>query len=243
MEWTMKRGLALFTAAAMCLAMTACGENAIPDMTEEEMQTVGEYAAITMMKYDANHRSRLVELPSEEVQVSTVEQTPEVQPETTETVEQQEPAASVEQQQEEAPVTLTEAAGLPEGVSLDYLEYEICDQYPADGSDAYFSVTASEGNSLLVAKFALTNGTSSEAAVDFLSNEGAFKLTVNGDYTRRALTTMLLNDLSTFQGTIAPGESQEAVLVIELEGDGTETISNLSLSLKIDSETYTINLF
>ena len=45
---------------AMMLSMTACG-NEIPDLTEEESQRVGEYAAVTLLKYDANNRSRLVD--------------------------------------------------------------------------------------------------------------------------------------------------------------------------------------
>ena len=39
----------------MMLSMTACG-NEIPDLTEEESQRVGEYAAVTLLKYDANNR-------------------------------------------------------------------------------------------------------------------------------------------------------------------------------------------
>ena len=45
---------------AMMLSMTACG-NEIPDLTEEESQRIGEYAAVTLLKYDANNRSRLVD--------------------------------------------------------------------------------------------------------------------------------------------------------------------------------------
>lgn len=44
----------------MMLSMTACG-NEIPNLTEEESQRVGEYAAVTLLKYDANNRSRLVD--------------------------------------------------------------------------------------------------------------------------------------------------------------------------------------
>ena len=38
----------------MMLSMTACG-NEIPDLTEEESQRVGEYAAVTLLKYDCQH--------------------------------------------------------------------------------------------------------------------------------------------------------------------------------------------
>ena len=40
--------------------MTACG-NEIPDLTEAESQRVGEYAAVTLLKYDATLRSRLAD--------------------------------------------------------------------------------------------------------------------------------------------------------------------------------------
>ena len=53
-------------AAAVTLGMTACG-NAIPDMTEAQMQAISEYAAITLLKYDVDHKSRLVDLDRKSV--------------------------------------------------------------------------------------------------------------------------------------------------------------------------------
>ena len=43
----------------MALGMTACG-NEIPDLTEAESQRVGEYAAVTLLNFDAIQRSGLV---------------------------------------------------------------------------------------------------------------------------------------------------------------------------------------
>ncbi len=56
---------AILIAAVMCAGLAGCGENAIPDMTDEQVKMIGEYVAVTMMKYDANHRSRLVDLPED----------------------------------------------------------------------------------------------------------------------------------------------------------------------------------
>ena len=52
-----------FAAAAVLAAvfMTGCAEDAIPVMDEEQQKMIGEFAAITLLKYDANNRSRLVE--------------------------------------------------------------------------------------------------------------------------------------------------------------------------------------
>ena len=43
----------------MSLIITGCGKNQIPDLTEDEIKAIGEYTAFTLMKYDANHSSRL----------------------------------------------------------------------------------------------------------------------------------------------------------------------------------------
>lgn len=53
-------------AAALCaMSMSACG-NTIPDLSPEDAQLVGEYSAMLLLKYDAGHRSRLVELEDEQ---------------------------------------------------------------------------------------------------------------------------------------------------------------------------------
>ena len=69
------------------------------------------------------------------------------------------------------------------------------------------------------------------------------EITVNGTYTRRALETMLLNDMTTFADSIPADGSAEAVLVIEVGEDEAVNLSAISLNLKNDSKTYTIQLF
>lgn len=239
-----KKAIAMALAAVLCTGLTACGENAIPEMTEDQLQAVGEYAAVTLMKYDANHRSRLVDL-------SLLEE------------EEPEPAVSAapEQTQEQGgmkptddtPVenraeaqnsySMEEVMGLADGVTVTFAGQEFCDKYPYEGENTYFAVTPSEGRKLLVLKFVLQNAGGQDADVDMLASGCVFRITVNGDYTRRALTTMLLNDMSTYVGTIGAGESREAVLVIETEKERTEDLSSIVLNLKNESKTYTIQLF
>ena len=77
-----KKIVAAALAILMCLGTTGCGENAIPNLDEEELQAIGEYTAVTLMKYDANRRSRLVELPEETTEpTEPSEQVPQETPE------------------------------------------------------------------------------------------------------------------------------------------------------------------
>ena len=106
---------------AMMLSMTACG-NEIPDLTEEESQRVGEYAAVTLLKYDANNRSRLVDpemviakLEKEAAKEASQEEEKAEETGSTGTTEVTMPTA-----QEEITASMEDFFGLPEGVSITY---------------------------------------------------------------------------------------------------------------------------
>lgn len=229
---------------AMALGMTACG-NEIPELTEEESQRIGEYAAVTLLKYDANSRSRLVD---PEIVIAKLEKDAakeagrqenaqtEEQPAGTTASETETPVA-----QEKAVTSLEDFFGLAEGVTLTYRDYQIADSYPEDGSaDEYFALDASAGKKLLVLNFELTNGTDLEENVDLLSTATRYIITVNDSTRGNALTTMLPNDMSTYVETMSPGEMQGLVLLLEVNEELTNTIQNISLQLKNASNEYTI---
>lgn len=233
------------------LGMTACGD-AIPNMTRDEMQSMSEYATVTMIKYDAHRRSRLVDL-------ELVVQAEAERKEQALRQEQEEEAARAEQEAsgmrpaEDTPVidsagvaeaetfTMEQVLNLPEGVSISYRDMEVCDSYAEE--EGLFSLPATEGKKLLVLKFDLYNGSGQDQTIDILTQGIAFKVTANGNYTRRALTTMLLSDLTSYKGTVAAGSGVEAVIVMEAENSVAESISSLRLDLNNDSKTCTIQLF
>lgn len=231
---------------AVALTMTACG-NEIPDLTEEESQRVGEYAAVTLLKYDANNRSRLVD---PEIVIAKLEKDAakearrqenaqvEEQPEGSATSEVQTPAA-----QEDITTSLEDFFGLAAGVTLTYEDYQIADSYPEDGSaDDYFALDASAGKKLLVLRFALNNGSTQEESVDFLHTSSRYIITVNDSTRGDALMTMLPNDMSTYAETLDPGETQELVLLLEVNEEVAGAIQSISLHLKNASNEYTISL-
>lgn len=236
-----KKGLAVFGVAAL-LMLSGCAENQIPDLTEDEMQSVSQYVAITMMKYDLGHSSRLMDLseagasytpgvtapspspnPEESVGMAPVDDTPIVDSEGQE--------VKIENN-----YTMEEVMGLPEGVSVTYLGYEMYASYPEDSD--FFSVTAPEGNKVFVLRFSLTNTSGEERSVDLMSSRVTYRITLNGNYTRNALTTGLLEDLSTYKDTIQAGGSVETVLLIQVEEETAEEISSVGIIIKNDTKSY-----
>lgn len=240
-------------AIVMALGLTACG-NAIPDMTDAQMQAVGEYAAIKLMRYDSSHRSRLVDLEL----VAQREEQRRLQAEA-EALRRAEEAAAAQEAAgmrptedtpvigtngmlESAPVSMEETLKLPEGVSITYREVAVCDSYPEEGG-GFFSLTAGDGKRFLVLKFDLYNGSGQDQSIDLLSQKPMFNVTANGSFTRTALPTMLMDDLTSYKDTLAAGASLETVLVVEVESSVADGLTSLSLSLKNDSKTYTVQYF
>lgn len=241
------------TVAVMCimtLMLSGCGSE-FPNLTDEQAKEIGEYAAVTLLKYDANSRSRLVDLSQVEEE-SVEESVPEVekQPEAMESESSKELEVEqlVEPEQPERPVepenmaaSMEEFLELPEGVSISYKEYEMCQSYQEEGS-LYFALEASAGKELLVTKFDLRNESSDTQEINLLDRRDNYRLMVNESYTRTALTTLLANDLSTYIGTLEPGASVEVVLLIEVDAAEATNVQTISLNLKNELKTYTIQL-
>lgn len=249
----MRKGYVKVTAfaATMMLLLTGCGTS-YPDLTAEEEKMVGEYAAKLLLKYDANNRSRLI--AREEMEEKTIIE--ETESPIEETDEQLKEEATVETPEENAPVTGTEEVPatnmiaspeefyeLSEGITIDYQGMEICSSYPPEGqADSYFALDATEGKSLMVLKFKIENQAQSEQKVDLLTQNVLFRITANGGYTRNTLTTMLLDDMSTYVGTLDAGEAEDVVLLVEVDNDVANNISTLMLNLKNELKTCTIQL-
>ncbi len=241
-----KKKMALLLAAVMLiLCCSGCAENQIPNMTDEEMRQIGEYVGITLMKYDAVHRSRLVEIEDEPILPETTpEPTPE--PEGNGGMDPVEETPVVDRTEgngaEVNSLTVEEVLKFDEGLRLVFKGQEICEYYPKDGPDAYFSISASEGKKLLILNFSLSNTSDKDVKVDILSTDIKFRIAVNGEYTRRALTTMLENDLSTYVENLSAGENKDVVLIIEVTDENANEISSVELKVQNESATCTIKV-
>lgn len=230
--------------ALLLAGLTAGCGNEIPDLSEQEQELVVEYAAGVVLKHNRNYKSRLVDL-------SLVHDIHETAPENTSEEENTESSNGEETVTED--VTVTDNTGEAEaenvtiedflqleGVKFTYTGYEIDDSYPEQGDELYFIMDATEGSKLLVLKFLVENTSSAEVNLDIAKTETRFKINADG-VQKNALTTMLLNDLAYYEGTIAPGESVELALICEIPAEQTE-VSALELTMKSVDDSATISL-
>lgn len=235
MKWKV---LSVMIVATMCL--TGCAENQIPTMTDEQIYEVSEYVAITLMKYDASNRSRLVELDEDDFVEKEPVTTPKPENTGMKPVEDT-PVIDVTTGENEKN-DVESVLDLGENLSLTYLGYELADSYPKDSANSYFSLSAAEGKQLLVLKFDLCNTSAQDVEVNLLSSDESFTLTVNEEYSRRALTTMLDNDLSTYMGLLKGNESKEVVLFIEVDNALASNITSLSIKVQNGEKKHTIQI-
>ncbi|MCM1135345.1 MAG: hypothetical protein NC400_07180 [Clostridium sp.] len=224
--------------------ITGCG-NKIPELSEAEQDLVVEYAANTLLKYDKYYEKKLIELTVEQEMI--YDQLQATRAEEEKAAENKEPAESTMEPDSEVSIIDNTGEAVSQNISIkDFLKldsvdiayagFEASEVYPEQGEDLFFIMNATNGNELLVLKFLAKNESGTEANLDIAGTQTRFKIVVNG-VEKNALTTMLLNDMAYYQGTIASGEEVELVLVCEVPKEQAEQIDDLGLVMKnVDNE-------
>ena len=222
----MKR-INIFLCGIMVMGMlTGCGT--MPDLTQEETELISEYAVGVLLKYDTSNSRRLVDTSAYDEATETEEVTEEVVQEVeeeqkTETVDDTE-VIDVSQDEETQPSTIESYCGI-QNVTFQYTGYDLTDSYPPsdwNGEEAenpeniFFSMDATEGTQLLVLKFQATNTGGEDIELNMLEHGARFRVSVNGEGSKSALATMLLNDLQTYDEILTAGSSVELICVVEV---------------------------
>ena len=236
----------ILLAGALIVSLSGCG-NTIPSLSEEQEALVVEYASTAVLKHDANYQGKLVDLSTlkneEETPVEETMQVPaeeaDIPKEPEQMQEPQQDVFSAEQAEAEIQADAEQILGLQD-VSLTYSGYEVDEFYPKNGNEIYFVMNATPGNNLLVVKFTLRNLLNEEQDIQIQPGTVRVKIIMNGEE-ENALTTMLLNDLATYQGTLGPNEETELVVVGEYPVEDLQTIDSLSVKLKNESGEVVLN--
>lgn len=239
----MKKVLSYLMICICCFMMCGCTE--YPTMKESDTDLVAEYAAGILLKHSETAENRLMDVEEaklaleaetqkeiqeekEELPEEPVEE-PEQVPE--EPIEPETPVIDNTGQNEEIPSAPIQDAMGVEMLSVQLNGYEIKDSYP-DGSGAFFALDAGEGNKLLVAKITLINNTESSVDINMLEKNISYKMSLDGNGYKFALSTMLLDDLSTYVGTLGAGSSTEFVLISEWSEELLNNMSSPMLYIK-----------
>ena len=225
----MKRTRVQMTAAALATLMLlgGCGE-APYDLTEKEQELIVNYAAHVVTKYNSYQKEGLtyVDLEAMAEEEAAVE---EVVAETPVTEEQTSVAEGAEVAEAEATeestdlgypkVTLESLFG-DQGLAVDYVGMRIADSYvKAD----YYALFPDAGKMYLVLGIDITNEGEAVMSVDNLSRGAKFQIAINGEVVSFSETTLLMEDFSTFEDTLAAGETRETVLLFQIPETVTST--------------------
>lgn len=125
---------------------------------------------------------------------------------------------------------------------VEYSSYELCDSYPEEESDNFFmAMDATPGHQLCVVKFQVQNISTFDQEFDMFSWKGRFTLLTGDGEKLSAQSTMLLNDLSSYKGTIAANAAEEMVLIFEVKDDISQ-MGTMQLVMKNGSGDNTIIL-
>ena len=236
----------------LACALAGCGKQ-MPELTEEQNEMITEYAVDLLLKYDANYNNRLIDLEAYYEEQALLQARMEAQ-----AAEDAAKAEAAEQAAKEAEASGTEMTDntieVPlfssieeyygiDGVNFRYAGYDLTYTYPQvieDEASAFFAMDATPGTELLVLKFLVTNVSGGQKDLNMLNYGMRTRINVGANVSENALSTMLLNDLQTYNGTLGADESTELVAVIEVP-EGTP-IENVTMTLRSDTDSATISL-
>lgn len=247
----MKRRL-LFISLIVALGLSSgCGQLVeMPELSEEETQLVTEYATGLMLKYDTKYSEKFL---SEE----ELEKQKQKEIENLEKKRAYEEAAANYltnvKKEEESQSSQTGSQGGDEGTQssenvveniaafygidgayVSYSGYTLCDSYPESG-DMLLSMDATPGKQLLVLNFDVINTSGSDINFDMFYRSPVFSLSVNGEKRIHNQSTLLLDDMEAYAGTISANESVPMVLVFEVS-DAINSIDSLTLKVSGNSD-------
>lgn len=251
----MKKNRLAAGALALAVSITACGcGDQIYEMTEEEEAAVVHYAAHAVSKFNKKQSEgiedvavlkALRELKEQEAEERRKQREEEEQKQE----EEQKPAADSGQaetssgeqgaQPEVNYVSLKQALKLGSGMNAVYRNYELTSAYQASQS---YMVRANSGNELLVLHVNLKNGGSKTAECNILDKMPSFRLTINDELSVSADTTILLNDLGTYQGRIRAGEKARTLLIFQVQKGAVKSVDSMDLEVTINGASSLVQL-
>lgn len=233
-----KKGLVSILLCGVMLSTAGCGTKPY-DLSSEEQEKVAAYAAHVVTRYNDRQEEGLIKIQQEDVSEETAD-SKEPQAETKDKQENTEDNTKNVTSDAEKPkaetVSLRQALKLEDGLDASFENYDVTDSYVE--SD-YFAMNATAGKTFLAVHINL-KATGGDVECDMLAKNLKYRVVINGDKTVAAQTSILLNDLGTYQGTIAGGSAQECVLLFETEKQNVENITSLQLKVS-DGSTSTVS--
>ena len=238
-------------AICLCVALIGCGD--LPNITEKQGDMIAEYAGGVLLRYSGKYDLRLVKNDLDEdgiedsvngaasgAAAATEEPTatPESSPDTADATATPSDVSEEPQPTEEPTVSLNDLFGIS-GLDFKYKSSEFANGYP-DSSDSV-EITPEEGQVLYVVKFQIKNTGSKSKKVDLTSRALHYELDVGGEKFMPTISLLPNGGLNYLMTTIKPGQTEEAVLIFNLDKSKKGNKGN-ALTITEDDKTAKIDL-
>lgn len=231
-------------ALAVAVSITACGCGQVYELTDSERAAVVYYSAYAVTKYNKRQPEGIKDVAALEKEMALEkeeeQQKKEQQQQAIEDTKQNESGQSVSgaDAEQKQYVSLNQALKLG-GIDAVYKKHEISSTYTETDS---VMVPAGQGNELLILYFDLVNNGNKTAKCNMLSKMPSFRLNVNDKLSVSADTTILMNDLGTYQGSIKAGGKENAVLIFQVQKGKLKRVKSMELEVTVGDNVSLVKL-
>lgn len=235
-----KRLLALGVLLATVVSTTGCGIQLTKLSDDDESRFVA-YCTQVVSKHNMNNDTGLVKIPKQTASEEEKSEESSSEEKTEETSASLSSSAdntsesSTEQKSQETQ-TFSEAIGIG-GMRFLYRDSKTASGYRQ--GDVY-DLTADQGNELLVVRLKAENTTDKSIDIDMPSQNIKFIATY-GDQSVDSDMTLLMNDLTTYQGTFKAGKRRNMLLLFQFPKGTVKDTDKIQFSVKKGDETVSID--
>lgn len=130
-----------------------------------------------------------------------------------------------------------------EGIEVNYIGFEALDSYPVIPDEQLaFTMEASQGAKLIVAKFELLNVTDSAKNCNIVGQNIKFQMRFNQTDNVAVQRTLLNDDFALLNCVLQPGEAKQVVVICQVAAGYETTISSVDMIVRIGGENTLLHL-
>jgi len=230
----------LLIICVLAISLTGCAKY---PLSETETDSVAEYMAGLLLKYNKNYSASLLsyqetdetaDTVSEEVEdvseenekdinvkdisEEDVEESTAVVSDKSRSVDEEDYVVDGESKNKDIEYTLPEILETPD-FDIQYAGYRLAETFPEDESDGVFVIDAKEGYKFLVVEFSVENITDSDKIFDLTSSDVIYRLDIDKETTYKPQSVLLDNNLLFINLNVKAGKKISAILVFEIPKD------------------------
>ncbi len=220
------------------LFLGGCGDK-LYELTEEEEDIIARYSAHVLGKYNIYQKDGMTGARPEEPEESEPEEPAENTDDTQNSGLPNGTGTGADAIPVTGTTTFAEAIGHSDDLAVSYEKIYAADSYQEGG---YYDLPAEDGYIYLVTEFLVSNPGAADVAVDNLSRGLEFSIALADGNVYKTDGTVLLDDLSTYQGTIAADDTKKMVLLFHVPEAESEQIGEIQFFVTANGEKKSINL-